>query len=180
MGSAVMLLLLAASLAFASASVASPPRGGEPNGRSSGNCPDKWVDATFVDMGCLYFNSTAGMSWDDANSLCQMGSNSTLLAIESEMQMAFIQMELQVIADHEGDKKHWWTAGTDAGIDGQWVWATTYTVVEDYVWGDGYPRNSQYPNYNCMMLHHSLDYLGFDTTCDSSRYPICQLKYIYQ
>merc|ERR1711971_823304 len=172
MGSVMMLFLLAASLGFASASVASLPHGGEPSGRSSGNCPDKWVDASFVDLGCLYFNSTVSLIWDDANSLCQMGSNSTLLAIESEMQMAFIQMELQVIADHEGGSKYWWTAGTDAGINGQWVWATTYTAVEDYIWGSAYPDSTNY--YNCLALHTSNDYLGRNYPCENPLFPICQ------
>merc|ERR1712168_629233 len=117
MGSAKMLLLLAASLGFASASsLQTLPHGGQAQqGKSNGNCPDKWVDATFVDMGCLYFNSSADMTFDDASSMCQMGSNSTLLAITSEMQMAFVQMELNVIADHEDASRYWWTAGTDVG-----------------------------------------------------------------
>merc|ERR1712051_591343 len=159
MGSATMLLLLAASLVLASASLPSLPHGGEAaQDKSTGNCPDKWVDATFVDMGCLYFNSTKALTWDDANSLCQMGSNSTLLEITTEMQLAFIQMELAVIEDHEHAHFVWWTAGTDVGINGQWIWITSLTAVEDFMWNSGYPDS--YDAYNCMFLHHSWEYLG--------------------
>merc|ERR1712212_1256185 len=165
MGSAMILLLLATS--FASAS--EPPRG-----QSSGNCPEKWIDASFADMGCLYFNSTLAMTWDEASSMCQMGSNSTLLAIESEMQLAFIQMELDVIADFEGATHNWWTTGTDVGINGQWVWATTYTAVEDFIWGGDFP--SDIDNYNCLVLNSGSNYLGANWPCGESYNPICQLK----
>merc|ERR1711936_1224781 len=104
---------------------------GEVASLTSGVCPDKWVDATFVDMGCLYFNSSAALPWDETNSLCQMTSNATLVEIRTEMQMAFLQMELNVLADHEGTR-HWWTSGTDVGVNGKWMWATSYTPVEDY------------------------------------------------
>merc|ERR1712212_1255222 len=168
MGSAMILLLLATS--FASAS--EPPRG-----QSSGNCPEKWIDASFADMGCLYFNSTLAMTWDEASSMCQMGSDSTLLVITSEMQLAFIQMELDVIADYEGATHYWWTAGTDVGINGQWVWATTFTAVEDFIWGGDFP--SDIDNFNCLVLNSgsgSDHNLGANWSCGDPYYPICQLK----
>merc|ERR1712004_912170 len=65
---------------------------------TSGNCPDKWLDASFVEMGCLFFNNTLEVSWEEANGICQMNSNSTLVDIQSDMQMGFLQMELEVIA----------------------------------------------------------------------------------
>ena len=172
--SAMMLLLLAACLALASASVASPPSGREAQGGSSGTCPDKWVDATFVDMGCLYFNTTEAMTWDHASSMCQMGSNSTLLEIRTEIQMAFIQMELSVIEDHEDANFHWWTAATDVGINGQWIWITSLTAVEDFFWYAGYPNG--WGAENCANLHATSSYLGYNLACDNSFFPICQLK----
>merc|ERR1711894_127237 len=173
MGSATMLLVVAATLGFASASVENLPLGGEISQEES-TCPDKWVDASFVEMGCLYFNSTQALHWDEANSMCQMGSNSTLLAITSEMQMAFIQMQLDVIADHDGVPHNWWTAGTDVGINGRWVWATTFADVEEYIWFSGGP--SPPDNYNCLALYSSSDYLGLNTMCEQGMYSICQLK----
>merc|ERR1712018_155965 len=179
MGSATMLLLLCATLGFASASLGNLPRGVEASQdkRVSGNCPDKWVDASFVDMGCLYFNTTAGMTWDDANSMCQMGSNSTLLEITSEMQKSFIQMELAVIEDHEDAHFYWWTAATDVGVNGQWIWIVSLTAVEDWMWYSSYPDSGP-DNYNCMYLYYGHDdgMTGVTNPCDASFYPICQLK----
>merc|ERR1712088_520724 len=107
--------------------------------QSMGNCPENWLDASFMDMGCLYFNTTQSLTWDNANTVCQMTTNSSLVDIVTEMQMGFLQMELDVIANAEGATHYWWTAGTDAGINGRWIWATTLTAVEDYVWQSGYP-----------------------------------------
>ena len=143
--------------------------------QETSNCPEKWLDASFVDMGCLYFNTTQDITWEDANAICQR-SNSTLIDISTEMQMGFLQMELDVIANAEGATHFWWTAGTDLGIEGRWIWATTLTAVEDFVWpSDGsFPRESL--NWNCLALHPSYGYLGYDENCDALWFPICQMK----
>ena len=172
---AMLLLLLSAALGFAT--VASLPHGGEAEGQSSGNCPANWVDASFVDMGCLYFNSTAALSWEDASSLCQMGSGSTLLAITSEIQMDFIHMQLDVITDHDGAFHYWWTAGTNATPNDEWLWWTypTYSPVEDYVWSANYPDGNQ--NNKCLVLEPGAnEYHGINKPCWNVYYPICQLK----
>merc|ERR1711963_1242335 len=110
----------------------------------SGNCPDKWYDASFVDMGCLFFNNTAAVTWEEANVICQKYSNSSLVEIHSEMQMNFLKMQLDEIASAEDVSRLWWTAGTDIGFEGQLIWITSLTKVEDYVWHPGHPR----PNLN--------------------------------
>merc|ERR1719341_2962236 len=118
--------------------------------QETSNCPEKWLDASFVDMGCLFFNATQAVTWEEANSICQR-SNSTLVDISTEVQMGFLQMELDVIANAEGANHNWWTAGTDLGIEGRWIWATTLTAVEDFVWiSDDFPRSSL--DLNCLHL----------------------------
>merc|ERR1712001_141412 len=175
MGIANMIVLLTVVFSSASASAFSY-RETVPLSQSqeTSNCPEKWLDASFVDMGCLYFNTTQDITWEDANSICQ-GSNSTLIDISTEMQMGFLQMELDVIANAEGATHYWWTAGTDLGIEGRWIWATTLTAVEDFVWkSETFPRES--PNYNCLALSPSFGYLGYDENCDTLYFPICQMK----
>merc|ERR1712018_607432 len=105
MGIANMIVLLTVVFASASASAFSFnetfPLLSQSQSQSTSNCPEKWLDASFVDMGCLYFNSTEALNWEEANVICQM-SNSTLVDISTEMQMGFLQMELDVIANAEG------------------------------------------------------------------------------
>merc|ERR1719278_46377 len=173
-------------LVFSSASASVFPHGlsdplsqvqdaGEAQSQTKSNCPEKWLDASFVEMGCLFFNSTASMTWEDANLACQRRSNSTSLVITSEIQMGFLQMELDVIANAEGTTHHWWTAGTDIWTNGpRWLWATTLADVEEYVWYDGQPTSTTY--YNCLYLERNWGYLGRNTPCADKLFPICQLK----
>merc|ERR1712039_133648 len=109
--------------------------------KTSGACPEKWFDASFVEMGCLFFNNTAqhntGVGWEEANVICEKYSNATLVDIQSEMQMGFLKMELDAIANVEGVARRWWTAGTDVGREGRWFWVTTLTEVGDFVWNTG-------------------------------------------
>merc|ERR1712004_52080 len=142
-------------------------------GETSEACPEKWLDASFMEMGCLFFNNTAGGSWEEAYISCKKYSNATLVEIQSEMQMSFLQMELDVIANAEGTTHNWWTAGTDVGREGQWYWATTLTDVGDFVWRSGEPNNGI--TYNCLYLTPNA-YEGLDQPCHVSMYPICQLK----
>ena len=100
----------------------------------------------------------------------------------TEKQLAFVQMEAKFLGDHEG-KRHWWTSGTDVGVDGVWMWATSYTPVEEFMWDKGYPVSSR--DRNCMMLNHDHQFLGYNYACehcslfteqDTVVHPICQKK----
>merc|ERR1712037_259085 len=166
MGIANMIVLLTVVFSSASASAFSY-RETVPLSQSqeTSNCPEKWLDASFVDMGCLYFNTTQDIPWEDANSICQ-GSNSTLIDISTEMQMGFLQMELDVIANAEGEAHYWWTAGTDLGIEGRWIWATTLTAVEDFVWRTDDRPPTENLVLNCLSLNFGNGYLGYDVDCD--------------
>ena len=139
---------------------------------STATCPEKWIDASFVEMGCLLFNSTTTYTWDKANNYCQSHHNATLLEILTEMEMAFIQMEANVLGDHEGERD-WWTSGTDAGRQGVWMWASSYTPVDDFIWYTGEPNTN---SFNCLSLENIFNFLGEDDDCASTRYPICQIK----
>merc|ERR1712004_834738 len=142
-------------------------------GETSEACPEKWLDASFMEMGCLFFNNTAGGSWEEAYISCKKYSNATLVEIQSEMQMGFLKMELDVIANAEGTKHHWWTAGTDVGREGQWYWATTLTEVGDFVWKTSEPNNGI--TFNCLYLDYGSGYEGRDQPCDNAAMnPICQ------
>merc|ERR1712156_1212662 len=133
----------------------------------SGACPDKWLDASFMEMGCLFFNNTAAVDWEEANVVCKMTPNATLVDIQSEVQMGFLQMELNMVEGIEGAKHRWWTAGTDVGIEGQWFWVTTLTDVGDFVWYSNEPTVTT--NDNCLSLYN--DYKGADYSCDNKFYP---------
>ena len=96
---------------------------GEVRSQGSANCPDQWLDASFVDMGCLLINSSKAYHWDAANIYCQRDENATLVEILSQEQLGFLRMKLtEHMEGHEGNK-NCWTSGTDAGRNGVWRWA---------------------------------------------------------
>lgn len=141
-------------------------------GETSATCPDKWLDASFVEMGCLFFNNTAAVDWEEANVICKEYSNATLVDIQSEMQVGFLQMELDVIANAEGTEHNWWTAGTDLGREGHWYWATE---VGDFVWSWSSDNPDSGTAENCLYLNYDWGYEGGDADCDGTFYPICQM-----
>ena len=128
-------------------------------------CPSDWVQATFVDMDCLYFEPTERFSWDAAAAYCQTVQNASLLEIYTEEQFAFVQLNLEML---EG---HWWTGGTDAGREGEWIWIRSLQVLPDLWFADG--ESDGGTERNCMYLYPSNG--GFyGGPCSTSFKPICQ------
>ena len=133
-------------------------------------CPHSWVDANWMQLGCLLFSSSTGYGFEDASNYCQE-NNATLIEIQTEAQREFITMELYALEAHE-DKRRWWTAGTDLGVEGRWVWMISLTPVGSFMWMETQPNNGL--EGNCLYLYPNNDYLGADDDCRSLHYPICQ------
>ena len=133
-------------------------------------CPTNWVQSTWVDMGCLLLNTTKTYSWEQASVYCQT-ENATLVEIKTEEQFRFLQMVIKVF-DGQCGKHHWWTAGTDMGLDGHWAWMRSFTPVGDFLWVAGNPNGGLVEN--CMYLNYDYGYFAGDAACTTSYYPICQ------
>merc|ERR1712098_222258 len=138
----------------------------------SSSCPPHWQEATWVDMGCLLFNSTTELTWLDANSYCQTQEDAVLVEILTEEQHQFVKSMLSMLEEHEG-QKNWWTGGNDIGREGKWSWISSQTPVGDFLWHTGYPIRNM-TDINFMYLHSSWGYESADTTILRKLYPICQ------
>ena len=134
-------------------------------------CPDHWIQGTWVGLGCLLFNTTQKYSWEDAFAYCQK-ENSTLLEFHFQEQYDFLLMEIVALADQEGTKEYWWTAGTDLGKENRWLWLGSLSPVPDFVWYPSYPKIST--TSNCLFFEPSWGYAGRDYSCDYDAMPICQ------
>merc|ERR1712192_53112 len=116
----------------------------------SGSCPDHWIDATVNGLGCLYFNSSTEVNWEEAGKLCQAPENeASLLEIETELQFDFVRSELMLLQD-SGTSSDWWTGGTDLGRDGHWYWAGSLAAVGDFIWYSDRPNGGTYGN--CLLM----------------------------
>ena len=57
-------------------------------------CPKGWIDATDFDMGCLHFNGTLPMAWDESQDFCKsLNSNSHLVEIMNEVQQNLLTLQ---------------------------------------------------------------------------------------
>ena len=144
---------------------------------SSSLCPQHWIDASLTGLGCLYFNSSSEVTWEEAGNICQAPENDALLLeIGSELQLDFVRSELVFLQDSglvdlTGD---WWTGGTDQGRDGRWNWAGSLENVGDFVWHHIEPNGGT--SENCLLLPNGYGFLGNDFPCTGNRYFICQKK----
>merc|ERR1712179_280220 len=156
---------------FVAASYADPVIFSHGEDNVKGNCPSGWMDATYVGMGCLRFDTTKSYTWDKANGFCRT-IDGYLVEIRSEEQMEFVRNLLDVLGDNEG-VVHWWTSGTDAGLEGRWNWAVSLERVGSYTW---YNQPTEDEDRNCQALVKGYNYKGDDYGCSNSFYAICQKK----
>ena len=140
-------------------------------------CPEHWTDGSLVNMGCLLFNSSATYSWTEASFFCQdpKGGNSSLVEIETQQQMDYLLLMLNLLSDHE-DPRTWWTSGTDLGREGNWYWSNSLQPVEEFIWHNATGEPDQGLSANCLSLYSTLDYEGATQPCSKLYSPICQKK----
>ena len=136
-------------------------------------CPDHWIDATATGLGCLYFNSSEKVTWEEAADFCQAPENdASLIEIWSEVQLDFVKSKLMFLQDN-GVDEDWWTGGTDLGSEGHWYWAESGAPVGDFIWDFLQPMFGD--RNNCLGLG-SGGFRGYDFRCGVSVYFICQKK----
>ena len=136
-------------------------------------CPEGWIQATSVDMGCLLPNRNEAMTWEAANVYCQKEENAALVELQTPDQMDYLIMELNSIEETLGTA-FYWAGASDVGREGTWIWSSSLEPVEDFVWGPGEPA-SGYAG-NCLVLISGYGYKGIDGSCEElyKWYPICQ------
>ena len=63
---------------------------------TSGDCPEEWVDARSVSLGCLFFEEKA-MSWWDALLACRLRSKDAILVeVFKDEQLDYLRLKMKV------------------------------------------------------------------------------------
>ena len=133
-------------------------------------CLDGWIQATWVDLGCLLMNTTSELvAWTDANAACQAVENGRLVEIQTEEQFEFLKMELDAI---DGKVHDWWTGGNGLGREGNWMWMGSLTPVPHFLFNVGDPNGGNVEN--CLLLENGWNYDARDYTCKATTLPLCQ------
>ena len=152
----------------------------EESDTTGAECPDGWLDASFIGMGCLLFHSE-NMSWVDGAVFCG-ANNSHLLEIEQQYELDFVVATLEFLEVETGAEDYWWTGGTDVHSEGTWYWAHSFKSVQEFVWSGSYLPGS---SYNYLCLAPTKGYKGAScfsaTSVDDDSFsfypkPICQMK----
>merc|ERR1712126_473142 len=131
----------------------------------SSNCKEGWMDASSLNMGCLYFNHSDanGVSWFDASTYCY-DHNSYLLEIQTVDQLDFIRMALTVLETEidNDSNRYWWTGGMDLNREGLWYWSHTLTEVGEFVWHQNEPDGGIAQNFMCLDSTPDREYYAAD------------------
>ena len=77
-------------------------------------CDQGWTDASFVDMGCLFFDTESRHYWEAAE-FCTWERKAGLMELVAREQMEYISLQLQLLEMQMGQQVTWWAGGTDMG-----------------------------------------------------------------
>ena len=150
-------------------------------------CPEGWLDASFTNLGCLFFERTY-MYWWDAQIACH-GKDAFLVEVLNEEQLDFIRLKLkvnkecfivssqyQLIQEGEGQYGHhyWYAGGINTPEDDDWYWSTSGLPVGQFNWNPVGEEPDGVGDYLCYRT--DLDYYGAD--CFGKQRSICQIATI--
>ena len=135
-------------------------------GIQASKCPRGWFDATYLNMGCLSFNASQPMAWNEAEDFCKSVNNSHLVEIFNSEQQEFMVMKLYEFVELTGQENTWWIGLTDEGSEGIWYWAHSHKVAEYTSWNKGEPNDT---GCTCTMnANYGIIAFGYTYNWDSN------------
>ena len=154
---------------------------------SAPECPDPWVNANAVGLGCLLFDHTTRSGWQQSQEYCS-GLGGRLVEWDSSAQYDFLNARLVETFFVNGVNR-WWigaagTANDDApenatenATEGMWAWASSsQELPDDFPWGWNQPEDDSYSNCVALQDNWQMEpsFTGDDARCTSYLPHICQ------
>ena len=137
-------------------------------------CNSDFEDASHLGMGRILLKKTEKMNHQEAVTFCQQ-RHSTLVEIDSEDQMTFVNNKLKDLGkDSDGTTIVWCGGASDLNAEGDWRWTQSGKKVDDFVWGDNEPGGAHKKHF--LGFESFRDYYGADIDGARSCYPLCQQK----
>ena len=101
------------------------------------DCAFGWIDGRSLDLGCVYIaNLTVAMNYSLSVEFCEK-IGSRLIEVHTNEQMDFVKNMLKPYGS-----KVWWGGATYSEAKKNWYWTDSGTLVADFVWAPGMPRNN--------------------------------------
>ncbi|KAL3863409.1 hypothetical protein ACJMK2_005166 [Sinanodonta woodiana] len=131
----------------------------------AGQCGQGWLHH---DSSC-YFMSRDTLTWVEAMTMCRLHGG-YLAEATSDREGHFLENQVKVFA------REFWIGGSDAIVEGEWVWQNSKAELRPSSYSNWYPGN---PNgggvENCMAI--AADGTWRDEACHgSSLYYICEMN----
>ena len=137
-------------------------------------CNSDFEDASLLGMGRILLKKTEKMNYQEAVTFCQK-RHSTLVEIESEEQMTFVNNKLKNLGiDSNGYTIAWCGGASNLNAEHEWRWTQSGKKVDDFVWGDNEPGGALQDHF--LGFESFRDYYGADIDGGRSFYPLCQQK----
>eukprot|EP00090_Calanus_glacialis_P022791 TRINITY_DN35102_c0_g1_i1.p1 TRINITY_DN35102_c0_g1~~TRINITY_DN35102_c0_g1_i1.p1 ORF type:complete len:160 (+),score=38.34 TRINITY_DN35102_c0_g1_i1:1-480(+) len=135
-------------------------------------CSAGWFDGNPYNLGCVQFNGTTALTWDNAQEFCHTQEESNLVEIFNQDQQDFLKLMAEQLEIFTGDKRHWWIGATDVAYEGRWIWPHKLETVDYAAWYGAEPNSG--PTNNYAIMNYGADFMWTDQTEVSTYYPICQ------
>uniref|UniRef100_K1R1G9 Collectin-12 n=1 Tax=Magallana gigas TaxID=29159 RepID=K1R1G9_MAGGI len=137
------------------------------------SCPPNWT--SFGTSCYLVWNEKR--THEDAAMHC-IRYGSKLVEIETGEENGFIRNNLLSPSD---DGVRFWTGGTDAYDEGNWIWSMTGKPITTFEsWRTGEPNNDDYgEEEHCLEFRRRLSKTWNDAVCSTAQPFICEKNVFY-
>eukprot|EP00105_Crassostrea_gigas_P030493 XP_011452811.1 PREDICTED: perlucin-like protein [Crassostrea gigas] len=131
------------------------------------SCPHGWLKN---DNSCYLFVTHVDNDWTESEYFCHM-IGSKLVEIETEKENNFLKNHAR--SEHQHAKSGFWIGGTDAVVEGEWIWITSQAKFSYDDWADDFPDDYE-GNEDCAHLWSGVNYSWNDSNCDERMNFICE------
>ncbi|XP_069120588.1 perlucin-like [Argopecten irradians] len=123
--------------------------------------------------GHCYLLGDRKVTWGDASALCK-AEHAHLAVIPNYHVDNFLRQLATKYAYGHSETIRFWLDGSDADIEGDWIWAESGHRVTYTHWNHGEPSNSRHGTDDCLVLHGGMGFRWDDIPCLYQARYICE------
>ncbi|XP_062605374.1 perlucin-like protein [Saccostrea cucullata] len=132
-----------------------------------GNCPHGWLRNS---SSCYLFVTHVDNDWTESEYFCSM-LGAKLVEIETEEENNYIRSHARTAHQHK--QSGFWIGGTDAVVEGEWIWMKSQTPFSYTDWARNFPDDYE-SNEDCAHMWSEVDFSWNDSHCDERMNFICE------
>ncbi|XP_069120589.1 perlucin-like [Argopecten irradians] len=138
--------------------------------REISSCENGWES---YDGHCYMFGDVK-VSWAVASAICKSYDNAHLAVIPNSHVDNFLRQLAMRYAYGHKEMIHYWLDGSDAVIEGDWIWTESGQRISYTHWNHGEPSNSESGTDDCLAMHSQMGFRWDDLPCLYKARFICE------